>query len=337
VANDTTQKRTELERSAAIVIPFTESETVQELQEIATSVRGALDIQRLLVDNQRKLILVRGGVTKVRLAQKLFEDLMRPRAQVAVDVEILSTDLASSLSYGLSLQTAFPLVNFATKTNLLNTIPSGFSNFMTFGGGASLIGFGVTSASLFANVSKSNTTSLLQTEVVAMDGLPSTLHVGDRYPLVSNQYIGNTTGQTGQVFTPPPTFTFEDLGLILKLTPHVHGTDEVSLDLDAEFKLLGAASVDNIPVISNKKFESKVRVMSGEWAVLAGLMTDTQARTITGFPILSLIPFLRSNTVTKEKAETVIVLKPHITVLPPSETPTWRAWTGTETRFATEL
>jgi len=49
----------------------------------------------------------------------------------------------------------------------------------------------------------------------------------------TNGYFGSTTG-TGQVFAPPPTINFEDLGLVLKVTPHVHGVDEVSLDIDAE-------------------------------------------------------------------------------------------------------
>ncbi|MBZ5610120.1 MAG: type II and III secretion system protein [Acidobacteriia bacterium] len=336
VANDNPQKRTEFERTASVTIPFSETESVQELQEIATSVRGVLDITRLMVDNQKKLILIRDRVTKVRLAQKIFEDLMRPRAQVAVDVEVLTTDASSALNYGLSLPTAFPLVNFPVKSNLMTTIPSGFTNFLGFGGGASLIGLGVTSASLFATASKSNTSTVLNTEVVAMDGLPSTLHVGDKFPLVTNTYIGNTSG-SGQVFAPPPTFTFEDLGLLLKVTPHVHGVDDVTLEVDVEFKLLGAAAVDGIPVISSKKFESKVRLMNGEWAVLGGLLTTSEARTISGIPLLSAIPLLRNNTVNRDMGQTLIVLKPHIQVLPPTEYPTWRAWTGTETRFATEL
>lgn len=336
VVNDTPQKRTEFERTAAVVIPFTETDSVQELQEIATSVRGVLDTQKLMVDTTRRLILIRDRVTKVRLAQKLFEDLMGARSQVAIEVEILTTSRNSALSYGLSPQTAFPLVRFANKTNLLKSIPSGFTNFIGFGGGASLFGLGITSAKLFATVAKSSSESLLQSEVVSLDGQAATFHVGDRYPLVTNTYLGNTSGR-GQTFIPPPTFTFEDLGLVIKVTPHVHGLDEVSLDVDAEFKLLGAASVDGIPVISNKKYESKVRVMRGEWAVLAGLMTASEARTITGIPLLNLIPLFRSNTINHDFGETLIVLKPHIVGMPAVETPTWRAWCGTETRLPTEL
>ena len=773
VANDTTQKRTEFERTAAVVVPFPETETVQELQEIATSVRGVLDMQRLMVDNQRKLILMRDRVTKVRLAEKVLQDLLRSRAQVQVEVELITTDLSSSLSYGISPQTAFPLVDFPNKANLLNSIPAGYSSFLTFGGGASMIGLGITSAQLFATASKSNSHTVLSSELVALDGQAASLHVGDRYPIITNSYLGSpsstggvssgtggtttpvTPGVTGTgslqlsqtsvswtyssggavptatnitvnstagtidytttlesssawllvnnqatstgalpatltispgpnltalgtgsylatvqvsgsdgsvayisvnltvnggaqtlslspatvaltssagglevqqpvtvtstsfgtltatvagtglslslsgtsagpnapatvtvlgnpagisaqnyagvlsvtvsgttqeipvsfdvisngslllsqssvpwtyttggslpqattvtvssssaisytatassannwllvngqtevsgnvpatltispssnltglstgtytgtvqftapngsvvyfnvnltvnggtatgltvspnpitlnaslngasvqqtitvtsatagaftatvtgsglslstppttveantaititltgspanlaaqnyigyltvtaagvtqtvqitfsvgainsgtngtgIYAPPPTFNFEDLGLIVKVTPHVHGTDEVTLEVSAEFKLLEATSVDGIPVISNKKYESKVRLVRGEWAVLAGLMTASDARTVTGIPGLSLIPFLRNNTVNTDFGQTLIILKPHITIPPPTELPTREVWTGTETKLPTDL
>jgi hypothetical protein len=77
--------------------------------------------------------------------------------------------------------------------------------------------------------------------------------------------------------------------------------------------------------------------MTGQWAVLAGLMTASEARTITGIPILSLIPLLRSNKVNTEYGQTLIVLKPHLLVLPPTESATWRAWCGTETKLPSDL
>ena len=337
MANDTPQKRTEFEGNVAVVIPFPETITVQELQEVATGVRGTLDMQKMMVDTQRHLILVKDRATKVLLAKKIFQDLMRPHAQVAIDVEILTTDKTSSLNYGLTLPSAVPLVSFVTRRYLTTSIPSGFAQFVTFGGGASLLGLGVTTAQLFATVSKSNASTLLNSEVVAIDGLPSTLHIGDKYPLVTNEYIGGTSSGGGQVYTPPPTFSFEDLGLLLKITPRIHGTDEVSLDISAEFKLLGAGAVDGIPVISSRKYESKVRVRTGQWAVLAGLMTRSEANTITGIPGLSYIPLLRSNKTTKDEGASIIVLKPHLLILPPTEFPTWRARSGTETRWASSF
>jgi type II secretory pathway component GspD/PulD (secretin) len=299
-------------------------------------VRGTLEMQKLMVDTQRHLILVRDRVTKVRLAEKILRDLLRPRAQVAIEIEILSTDRTSALNYGLTTPTAFPLVSFVARKYLTTSIPSTASTFLTFGGGASLLGLGVTAANLFANVSKASSSTMLRSELVAIDGQPSTLHIGDKYPLVTNSYIGGSPGG-GHVFTPPPTFNFEDLGLVLKLTPRIHGADDVSLEVDAEFKLLGAGAVDGIPIISSRKYESKVSLQAGEWAVLAGLMSRTEAKTITGIPGLTTIPLLRGNNLNSDDGQTLIVLKPHILILPPEESSTRGAWCGTETKLVSSF
>ena len=89
---------------------------------------------------------------------------------------------------------------------------------------------------------------------------------------------------------------------MIKVTPHVASVDEVKLGLDAEFKLLGATTSNGIPVVGNTQYQSKVDVKTGEWAVLSGLMTSQEAKTITGLPILSYIPLLRNNTITKDRA-----------------------------------
>ena len=332
VANDTTQKRAELDRTVAIVLPVPEPFAIQEVQEIATAVRGALDIQRLMVDNQRRLILIRDRVSKVRLAQKLIDDLMQPKPQVAVEVEILTTDESSSLTYGLSLPSKFQLVWFGKGASLSTIFPAGFANFLGFGGGKSFLGLGVTDGSLFLNATKSSSRTLLRSEVVTSDGQAATLHIGDKYPIQTNGYFGGQPTGGGQVFTPPPSFNFEDLGLLLKITPHVHGTDEMTLEVESEFKLLGSQAVDGIPIISNRKFQSKVRVGTGEWAVIAGLMTDSDATTISGIAGLSVVPVLRKNDHNRSHGETLIVLKPHLLSMPPTEQVIKAAWVGTETR-----
>ena len=336
VVNDSTQKRTQFEPTVALAVPFPESISVQELQEVATSIRGVLDSQKLMVDPTQHLILIRDKVAKVRLAQKLLQDLLRPRAQVTIDVEILTTDTQSSLNYGLNLPTQFPVASFINRANLIPYIPSGFSTFLAFGGGASLLGLGVTNAQLFASVSKSNAQSIYSAQVTAVDGLPASLHVGEKYPIITSGYFGNTSN-SGTVYTPPPTVSFEDLGLLIKVTPHVISDDQVTLDLEAEFKLLGATSSNGIPVVANTQYQSKVDVNEGEWAVLAGMMTATEAKTITGIPILSYIPLLRNNNISKDQGATLIVLKPHVTIGPPSDTPSWRAWAGSETRLPPEF
>jgi len=130
---------------------------------------------------------------------------------------------------------------------------------------------------------------------------------------------------------------FEDLGLLIKVTPHVTGANEVSLDLDAEFKQLGALTSNGIPAVLNTQYQSKIEVAGGEWAVLAGLMSKQEADSITGLPLISRIPLLRNNTIAKDEGATLIVLRPRVTIAPPSETPAWKVWTGSETRMPSEL
>ena len=335
VANDTPQKRNELETTATAVIPVPEPVTVQEVQEIATAVRGTLDIQRLIVDTTRKMVLVRDHVWKVRAAEALIHDLMRGKPQVAIDIDFIAIDRSKSKTWGIDLPTQFPIVSLGylvngRTPNLISTLPAGVASFLTFGAGSSFMGLGLTNATLLAQASKNDATTLLQSEVVSSDGQPVSFHVGEKYPIVTAQYIAPPS--TTQSFVPPPQFNFEDLGLVLKITPHVHGTEEMTLEISAEYKLLGASSSDGIPIISNRKFESKVRLLNGEWAVLAGLVDDESHRTVSGIPGLSAIPILRKNTHDQSRSETMIVLKPHLLYLPPTEMPTKVDWIGTETR-----
>jgi type II secretory pathway component GspD/PulD (secretin) len=208
---------------------------------------------------------------------------------------------------------------------------------MTFGGGSTLMGIGITSAELFATVTNSKSNSIYRGQLVAVDGQPASLHVGEKYPITTTAYIGTGSTGGGTVYTPPPTISFEDLGLLIKLTAHVSASNTVSLDLDAEFKQLGATSANGIPVVENTQYQSKVDVAGGQWAVLAGLMTKQEATSITGLPLISRIPLMRNNTTTKDEGATLIVLKPRVTIAPPSETPALKAWTGSETRMPPEL
>jgi type II secretory pathway component GspD/PulD (secretin) len=286
------------------------------------------------VDARRRTVILRDNVSKVLSAQKLFSQLSRLRAQVEVEIDILAVSRNSSLNYGLDLQNSTSLVNFG---GFLNNKPSvgTFTRFLTFGAGKTLFGLGITDAAAFATVSRSTSQSILKSSVVMLDGQPATMHIGDRYPIVTSQYVGNTSGG-GTVFAPPPTVNFEDLGLVLKVTPQVHSEDEVSLDIEAEYKLLGTGSNNGIPVVSNRKFQGKVRLRDGEWAVLAGLEQETVGDTRTGVAGLADLPligrWLRHNSIDRNSTHLILVLKPYLLDLPPWETPAPPFWVGTESR-----
>src|SRR5260370_10338020 len=85
IANDNPQKRTEFESTAAVVIPFAETISAQELHAVTVRLRAPLAIPKLTLDTPPHLILFRDRVTKIRLPEKLLEGMHRPRPEVAVE------------------------------------------------------------------------------------------------------------------------------------------------------------------------------------------------------------------------------------------------------------
>jgi Flp pilus assembly secretin CpaC len=182
------------------------------------------------------------------------------------------------------------------------------------------------------------------------DGLQSTFSVQTPYgctwsPGSNVPWItisgGGTVSSGGSItgspsYVPPPSFTYEDLGFSIKVTPHVHGAEEVTLDLEAEFKLLSGTAINGIPIVSNRQLKSTVTLKENEWAVVAGLMNFSEARTVSGIAGVSTLPligrFLRTNTNNDDDQQVVIAIKPRLLTLPASETVPRTVRVGSEER-----
>lgn len=334
VVADNPTKRQQYEKTVTVTVPIPETVSDQELQEVANAVKSTMDIQRVMVDKDDHMVLIRDRISKVRPAQALLESLMRPHPQVDLEVDLISVDSSDSLHWGFPLPTSYPLINFGSIARFVAApaIPTGYSSFMTFGGGATFVGIGVTSATLFATSTESLTTTQYRAHLAASNNMPATLHVGNKYPLVTSTFIGTVANST----VPPPTIQFEDLGFQLKITPHAHGRDEVTLEVEASYTLLGQVNANGIPTLNDRKFQSTVRLREGEWAVVTGLMSGTDARTLGGVAGLAAVPFLGKALADRarstDRTETMLVIKPRLLNLPPTEFPAPVLMTGTETR-----
>jgi general secretion pathway protein D len=333
VFRDSPQRRTDSLPTMSLGIPIPERLTVQDAQEILTAVQQTLELRKVSIDPGRHMVYIRDQVSKALAAKQLFAKLSRQRAQMEVEVELLSVSKNSSLAYGLSLPGTSQLVNFGGFLNNAGSAVATMTHYLAFGGGASLFGLGIADAAALATVSRGSSASVLRASVVTADGQPATLHIGDRYPIVTQGYYGPTTG-TGQTYAPPPTVQFQDLGLSLKVTPSVHAGGEVTLDLEVQYAVLGATVTNGIPAIASRKFAGKVRLAEGEWAVVAGLAESDVGTTISGtlgamrLPVIGRL--LRQTTKSKDSSEVLIVLKPQLMNLPPWEFPTESLWIGSE-------
>jgi type II secretory pathway component HofQ len=345
VYKDTEAKRRDAEPTVAVTLPLPNPVTIQEAQELARAVQQAMEIQRFAIDSSRRLVLIKDRVSKVRTAQKLYEQLLTHRSQVIIEVEVLDSSARRELNYGANLPTQTAMLLLGRQGPGARRFPfrfipdfvPGFSRFLVAGGGLSAIALAVSDAQAFARFNESNSTTLFRAQIRSVDSQAATLHIGDKYPIINQQYLGLPAGVPA--LATPSTFTFEDLGLVLKVTPRIHDSEEVSMTVEAEFKVLGNGSFNGIPVIQNRKFSSTVRLRDGQWAVLAGMLSSTEAKTIAGLPLLGRIPVLShvltQRSRTSDSGEAFVLLKPRIIDSPTTEFSSSTLYTGSETRWPT--
>lgn len=338
VAKDTPQKRTELEPVMSVVVPFPEPISPQDLQEAVRAVQSAFDMTKVGIDNNRRQILFRDRVSRLKPALEILRQLMVHRGQVVTEVDLLAFTNDWSNSYGLALQKTIPLVLYGNPTPF--TVSASTATYPYLGGGGTQFGVGVSSATLVAAYSKNQTKSLMHSELRGVDNQPATLHIGDRYPIITSAYSGasGSTSTTGtSAYAMAPSISFEDLGINLKVTPHVHGAEGVTLELEAEIKSLSGSTLNNIPVISNRKFTTKVRLSFEETAVVSGLSQQLLTAGWSGMPpVSSLIP-LRQNDKSFTNQELLLTIRPRLVSLPPTESEAPPLWVGTESRSRTPL
>jgi type II secretory pathway component GspD/PulD (secretin) len=337
VAQDSAQKRSDLEQTVAISIPVPEAMTTQELTEIAQAVKQVTNIDKLAFDSAQDQVVIRDRISRALPAQALFEQLFGWRPQVMIEVEFLEVSNSDLLNYGFNITNQFPAIYLGSILNSVPAIPSGVNALLAFGGGKTLIGLGVAQTEAMFNQTFSDSRTLYRAQVRSVDGQPATFHVGEKYPVITQQYAGSIpAGTTGTVYAPPPSFTFENLGVQLKVTPHVHGTDGVTLALEASFELLTGTSVNNIPIFGSRALNNQVRLADGEWAIVAGMLGSTKSKTQSGFWGLAQIPFIgnlfKMTSKDKEQENLLIAVRPHLLSLPPDQIVTPRIRVGTETR-----
>lgn len=342
VAKDTQAKRQQLEQTLTLAVPVPYSLTTQELTEIAQTVRQITDIQKIGLNSAANQIVMRDRVSRVVAAEALLHELTAARAETLIDIEYLEVTDSDMVQFGFSPSNQFQAFYLGTILNNVTTIPSGITNLITFGAGKTLIGITAAEAQMLFNQTISNSRLLYRTQVRAQSGQAATFHAGDRYPVITAGYFGSVpASQQSQVYAPAPSFTYEDLGIEVKVTPHVHGADEMTLSVETTFEVLSGQANNGIPILGSRKLKTETRVRDDEWTVVAGLSSSTRSKSVSGIWGFADAPVLgnlfKQTSTDKESSYVLIGVRPHLLSLPPDQMATKAIAFGTETRAITPL
>ncbi len=344
VTTDSLPKRRDFEDNAVQVFYLTNLTTPQELQEISTVLRTVADIKKVFTYSSMNAIIARGTPDQILLAEKLVNDLDKPKSEVVIDVIVMEANrtktrnLAATISSngtsgGINTQIQFtprnPVLLGGNPSASPTVTPTTTSELIALSrvGHISTGDFSITmpGALLQATMADSATKVLQSPQVRAASGQKASLRIGEKYPIASGgiQPFGGSVGGTSGYGGLYQNFTFVDIGVNVDITPTVHGDKEVTLKAVLEISShTGDVDVGGVtqPIIGQRKVEHEIRIREGEVSLLGGLMQDQDTKSVSGVPGLSNIPFLgklfTSNVIEKDRNELLIALIPHIVRTP---------------------
>ncbi|HVT28143.1 MAG TPA: hypothetical protein VHE81_09015, partial [Lacipirellulaceae bacterium] len=160
---------------------------------------------------------------------------------------------------------------------------------------------------------------LSRPQLMALDGQPGTVQVGQDVPTVTG-VTQNTFGQTNVI-------TYRQVGLILNLTPRISPDglivmqisaqkSQVSSDPGIPISISPGGQAVNAPRIDIAQAITTVSALSGQTVILGGLIETTKSDIHRNVPVISDIPLLgdlfRYDSVAQERRELLIILTPQI-------------------------
>jgi type II secretory pathway component GspD/PulD (secretin) len=193
----------------------------------------------------------------------------------------------------------------------------------TFGNGLTLMGVSLGTLSATLSRNEGQLQSLQHLTVRASQNKDATLKIGSRYPIINASFapIFNTSAisqaiASNSFVAPIPSFSYEDIGIDMKVKPIIHGDSDVSMNIELKIRALTGSSSNGVPIIGNREYTGSINAKNEQSTVLAGYITTTEQHSLSGIPGLGQIPVLNraaaSNNSEKDNDELIIVITPHI-------------------------
>lgn len=165
---------------------------------------------------------------------------------------------------------------------------------------------------------ETNANILSTPSLLTLDNQEAFITVGENVPFITGSYTN--TGSNNGSSNPFQTIERENVGITLKVTPHINEGDSVVLDIEQEVSsvLVGASQITDAAdlITSERKIQTKVLAQDQRVIVLGGLIKDDVQDGTQKVPILGDIPFLgrlfRTDSVKVEKTNLLIFLRTSI-------------------------
>jgi general secretion pathway protein D len=334
VAQNTRQKRTDLEESAVQTFYLANAWQQSDLTDVQTAIRNVLTGGSFKIYGvpSQNAIVVRGTPDELMLAQKLVNDLDKPRSEVVVDISVMEVSknwertlgIAWPSSVGVALQpptsSTTSTTSTTTTTGTTGTTDNGTTPSLYDLAHLKATDFAVTIGSATANLllTDSNTKILQNPRMRSTDAQKASMKIGERIPIATGSYqTGAATAVVSSLVNTQ--FQYQDVGVNIEMTPTIHFDNDVTLkikiDISSQASSVTISGVTE-PIIAQNVVDQVIRLREGEATILGGIKETQDTVSWTGIPGLSSIPVLRylfgSKDHTIADTDLVFLVVPHI-------------------------
>ena len=305
---------------------------------------GTVGGASIMVDpDSHNIIVVADQATSEQISN-VIANLDRPKPQVLIKVVFLQVQLDNSLDLGVeggyvnNGSQGNPSVSAANIFGLtgLNTVATNFSALgQPVGSGFPVPGTSTLSegglyqvlgenyqATIRALAQQGKAQVLSRPSILARDGQPATILVGQQVPLVT----GISYETVGANTVPINNVTYTPVGIQINVTPYVSAENYVEMIVTPQDSEIDPTLTEpigggvNAPVIDTRSADTVVITPDGQTVVIGGLMENDKESTTSKIPLLGDIPLLgalfRSTSTSDNKDELMIFMTPHIVHAP---------------------
>lgn len=269
----------------------------------------------------RRLIVITDDETSQYVSQ-VVSNLDRPKPQVLIKVvflEVTHNDASDIGVEGTFRKQINSTPTFGTASNLFGLTPGLPTSPSTIatppGAGIYQILSQDYTVTLYAIARAGKTEILSKPSILTRNNQQATITVGQSVPIITGTIF------TGANATPVNTIQYQNVGVILKVTPFITSDGQVEMILSPQISALSDQTVNvgngtTAPVIDLRSADTVVVTPNGQTVIIGGLMQNQKGVVVSKIPVLGDIPWLgaafRRTTKSVTKTELIIFLTPHV-------------------------
>jgi general secretion pathway protein D len=170
--------------------------------------------------------------------------------------------------------------------------------------------------SLYYRLLKADTSTrvLANPQLRTQVGLAAQAKFGDRVPVPVTTFSPIAAGGINQ--QPITSFTYENIGVNIDITPRAHLDNDVTLALKLQVNSISGQGFGGLPTFGNREVTTQIRLKDGETNMLAGLIRDDERRSLDGIPGISDLPLVGHifghSKNQRDQTDVILMLTPHI-------------------------